>query len=96
MFGQQQPEAAVEQLTAEQVEARVRETMMAQQAQLLKIEGRNAIKLLQDEQKRAQLSLVNTINLEMETVQEHNAHEWKNAINKADFITMFQVEQLWK
>ena len=32
----------------------------------------------------------------MEAVREHDAHEWKTAVNEENFNTMFQVEQLWK
>ena len=82
-------------LTAEAVQQQVRETMMAQQAHLLEIAGRNALKLLQDEQKKSAPSLLDTINGEMAAARAHDGHEWKNDINKSNFDALHQVEQLW-
>ena len=83
-------------LTAEDVDRRVRDVMMAQQTQLLEIAGRNTLKLLQEEQKKAKPSLVDTINLEVEAAREYDSHDWKTPINKENFNCRYQVEQLGK
>ena len=83
-------------LTAAAVEQRVRETMMAQQARLLEIAGRNALELLREEQKKAAPSLIDTVNSEVEAARAYDNHEWRTQVNKNNFDTMYQVEQLWK
>ena len=91
-----EPNAPTAPLTAEDVDRRVRDVMMAQQTQLLEIAGRNTLKLLQEEQKKAKPSLVDTINLEVEAAREYDSHDWKTPINKENFNCMYQVEQLGK
>ena len=85
-----------EALTAAAVEKRVRDTMMAQQAQLLEIAGRNALELLREEQKKAEPSLMDAVNFEVEAARAYDNHEWKTQVNKNNFDTLYQVEQLWK
>ena len=70
--------------------------MMDQQAQLLEIAGRNALKLLQEEQKKASPAILDAINSELETSKKYDGHDWKTPINKNNFDALHQVEQLWK
>ena len=68
--------------------------MMLQQEQLLEITGRNALNLLQKEQNRAQLLLADTLSLKKEADGEYLSQEWKTAVEKENFNTKDQVEQL--
>ena len=50
---------------------------MEQQAQLLEIAGRNALKLLQEEQKKTLTAILDTINSEVETAREYDGLDGK-------------------
>ena len=34
--------------------------------------------------------------MEVEAARQHDAHEWKTQVNKENFNTMVEVEQMWK
>ena len=70
--------------------------MMAQQSQLPTLAETNALKLLREENKRNQPTLLETINVEVGAAKEYDNHDWQNPTNKLTFDTMHQVEQLWK
>ena len=61
-------------LTQEQVEARVKATMMAQQSQLLELAAKNALKLVQEENKKATNSILELIDTEVEKSRAGDAH----------------------
>ena len=86
--------AAAQPLSATDFDPRFKEAMMAQQSQHLEIVERNALKLLREEQRRSQPSLVDVINNEVETARQHDSHDWQNPINKDNFSNMHQIEQL--
>ena len=83
-------------LTPADVEGQVKETMVAQQSQLLEIAGRNALKLVHQEQKKSAPALLDAIEGEVDSKREHDNHEWRTQVNKDNFNTLFQIEQMWK
>ena len=83
-------------MTKDVIEKQVKDTMMSQQTLLLEIAGRNALKLVQDQQKKAAPSLLDLINVEVETARKHDHREWRTQVNKENFNTLHQVEQMWK
>ena len=83
-------------LTAEAVQAIVKQTMMVQQSEFLTLSEQNALKTLREEQKKNQPTLLDTINLELEAAQEYDTQDWKTPVNKDNFNNMHQIHQLWK
>ena len=83
-------------LTAEAVQTIVRQTMMVQQSEFLKLSEENALKTLREEHKKNQRTLLDTINFEVEAAREYDTHEWKTPVNKDNFHNMHQIHQLWK
>ena len=84
-----------EPLTAEAVRQEVRDTMMAQQTELLELANRNALELLREERKKSTPALLETITGEVQSARSHESHDWKNQINKSNCDVLRQVEQLW-
>ena len=82
-------------LTQEQVDARVKATMMAQQSQLLELAAKNALKLVQEENKKATNSILELIDTEVEKSRAGDAHVWSNNINKSNYDAIQQVERMW-
>ena len=78
-------------LTQEQVEARVKATMMAQQSQLLELAAKNRLKLVQ----KATNSILELIDTEVEKSRAGDAHVWSNNINKSNYDAIQQVERMW-
>ena len=83
-------------LSAADVERQVRETMVAQQATLLEIAGRNALQLVRDEQKKAAPSLLEAIEGEADDKRVHDNYEWRTNINRDNFNALYEIEQMWK
>ena len=67
-------------LTVEEVDRRVKETMMAQQSEMLEIAGRNALKLLREEQKKTAPQILDAMDDELEEANEVLNHEWRTQI----------------
>ena len=70
---------------AEEVDRRVKETMMAQQSEMLEIAGRNALKLLREEQKKTAPQLLDAMDDELEEANDVLNHEWRTQINRDNF-----------
>ena len=83
-------------MTPQFIQALVKDTMMAQQSQLLTLAETNALRLLREENKRNQPTLIDTINEEMAAAKEYEHHDWQNPTNKLTFQAMHQIEQMWK
>ena len=83
-----------DQLTAEAVRQEVRDTMMAQQSELLAIANRNAMELLKEERKKSAPALLDTISGEVQSARSHEGRDWKNQFNKSNYDVLHQVEQL--
>ena len=83
-------------LTAAEIEQRVKDTIMTQQQQLLEIAGRNALKMLREEQKKTAPTLMDAMDDELEKANEYANHEWRTQINRDNFNSVHEIEKMWK
>ena len=83
-------------MSGEQIEAHVRNAMMNQQAELLKLAAENALKLVQEQNKSSSTEALRAIDEELDKSRKDDSHNWKNPINKSNFDALKQVEKMWE
>ena len=83
-------------LTAQDIERRVKETMIAQQQEIIEIAGRQALQAIREEQKRTAPALLNAIDGQGDDRRAHDNHEWRTQVNKDNFNTLFEIERMWQ
>ena len=72
-------------MTPEQVQQTVKEVMMEQQSELLKLAAANALSLVKEEAKKTSSSLLDQVDKEIDKAKTHDSHIWKSDINKSNY-----------
>ena len=86
-------------LSIEQIRAQVREeirnTMIAQNADLIETTNRNTIRLLEDDRRRAAPHLLETISNELKEARKKETRSWKQEINRSNFDALKDAEMIY-
>ena len=72
-------------MTGDQIDAHVKNAMMNQQANLLKLTAENALELIQEQDKGSSTEILDKIDEEIDKSREHDRHNWQNPTNEKGY-----------
>ena len=88
----------IEQMRADlrqELRQEIKDTIVEAHADLINVNKRNTIRLLEEERKKTAPHLLETISGELEATKQQDYHTWRTDVNKSNHDSLKQAEQIY-